>query len=113
MIGEEVTCIDAGEGSHPRGSRRFSKDWAGDWLGEIRDLVVEELVDRAVAINIGGWHNGFQGYLVGPFRRVVMVMVVGRRNGVEGDLIQGQGNRGEGQETGDRPDEENRCCPSS
>ena len=45
---------------------------------------------------------------MGPFRRVVVVMVVGRHNGV-----QGQGNMGEGQEAGDRPDEENRCCPSS
>ena len=50
---------------------------------------------------------------MGPFRRVVVVMVVGRHTGVQGDLIQGQGNRGEGQEAGDRPDEENRCCPSS
>ena len=61
LIGEKVTCIDAGEGSHPRGSRRFSKDWAGDWHGDIRGLVVEELVGKAVAIIIGGWHNGFQG----------------------------------------------------
>ena len=61
LIGEEVTCIDAGERSHPRGCGRISKDWPGGWLGEIRGLVVEELVGGAVAIIIGGWHNGFQG----------------------------------------------------
>lgn len=34
---------------------------------------------------------------MGPFRRVVVVMVAGRHNGVQGDVIQGQqGNRGEG-----------------
>ena len=54
------------------------------------------MVGKAVAIIIGGWHNGFQGQLVGPFRRVVVVMVAGRHNGVQGDVIQGQGNRGEG-----------------
>ena len=54
LIGEKVTCVDAGEGSNPRGSRIFSKDWAGGWLCDIRGLVVEELVGKAVAIIIGG-----------------------------------------------------------